>query len=88
MSVGGFLVLFICIWWLLMYMALPIGNKQDFDIDTVGAPKQPRLILKGLIVTGITTTIMLVLHVLHFGDFLNCYIHGDANCTKLLRFGD
>ena len=86
MSLGGFIVLFVCIWWLLIYMALPIGNRRDFDADAAGAPRRPRLLLKGLIVTAITTVIMVLLTLLHFGDYLNCFIHGDPNCGAILRF--
>ena len=87
MNLGGFIVLFVCFWWLLMYMALPIGNRRDFDADVGGAPARPRLAVKALIVTAITTAIMVTLHLLSFGEFLNCYIHGDPNCGQVLRFG-
>ena len=87
MSLGGFLVLTICIWWLLYYMALPIGRKRDFDPDENGAPDRPRLLIKGIIVTAITAVIMIILTLMNFGVFLSCYVNGDPNCGQILRFG-
>ncbi|MGB0786092.1 MAG: DUF1467 family protein [Alphaproteobacteria bacterium] len=73
----GFGVFFICIWWILFFMALPIGRKTDFEVNKVGAPRAPRLALKSLWVTVVTTLIMLGLVLLNFGDVLDRFINGE-----------
>ena len=73
----GFGVFFICIWWILFFMALPIGRKTDFEVNKVGAPRTPRLALKSLWVTVVTTLIMLGLVLLNFGDVLDRFINGE-----------
>ncbi len=73
----GFIVFFICIWWILYYMALPIGRKSDFEASQVGAPSRPRLALKAIWVTVITTIIMVTLVLLDFGTYLERFINGE-----------
>ena len=73
----GFIVFFICIWWILYYMALPIGRQRDFDVNGVGAPRKPRLLLKAGVVTAITTVIMVTLVLLDFGTYLDLFINGE-----------
>lgn len=73
----GFLVFFICLWWILFYMALPIGRPRDFDADQVGAPRRPRLVIKALWVTAVTTGIMLLLVWFNFGTVLDRFINGE-----------
>lgn len=73
----GFGVFFICIWWILFFMALPIGRKTDFEVNKVGAPRTPRLALKALWVTVVTFLIMLGLVLLNFGDVLDRFINGE-----------
>ena len=75
----GFIVFYICIWWVLYYMALPIGQSQDFDANDVGAPRKPRLLLKAIWVTAITTLIMLLLIWFDFGTYLELFINGDLS---------
>ncbi len=77
MDLVGFGVFFICIWWILFFMALPIGKKTDFEVNKVGAPRTPRLALKSLWVTVVTTLIMLGLVLLNFGDVLDRFINGE-----------
>ncbi len=77
MDLVGFVVFFICIWWILYYMALPIGRKSDFEVDQVGAPRTPRLVKKALWVTFITSILMGILVVLDFGEFLDLFINGE-----------
>ena len=73
----GFIVFFICIWWVLFYMALPIGRAKDFEVNQVGAPRSPRLRLKALWVTLITLAIMLVLVWLDLGSILDKFVNGE-----------
>lgn len=73
----GFIVIFICLWWILYFMALPIGRKSDFEVNSVGAPDKPRLGLKALWVTAITTLIMIVLVLIGFGELLDKFINGE-----------
>ena len=73
----GFAVFFICIWWILYYMALPIGRKSDFEANSVGAPRMPRLVTKAIWVTAITTLIMITLVLFNFGDLLDRFINGE-----------
>ncbi len=73
----GFLVFFICIWWILYYMALPIGRKSDFEVNKVGAPRTPRLVQKALWVTLLTSILMGLLVLLNFGDILDRFINAE-----------
>lgn len=69
MSFLGATVLFVCTWWMIFFMLLPVGNKahQDERFGTAGsAPENPRLGKKTFWTTALTLPIwigiMLVIH--------------------------
>ena len=57
------IVVFFITWWVVLFMVLPIGIKQD-DAPTagheVGAPFNPNIKQKLLIVTGATTVLFCI----------------------------
>ena len=57
MSIFSAAVVFICIWWLVLFMVLPHGVRQPDVVEEghqAGAPENPMLMKKILITTGIT----------------------------------
>ncbi len=62
MSWTGALVVYVIIWWLVVFMVLPWGNRAIDQVDvekgqTPGAPRQPRLAIKFLATTAIATAL-------------------------------
>lgn len=54
------IVVYFITWWVVLFMILPIGIKQDHAPITgndVGAPKNPNIKQKLIIVTAITTVL-------------------------------
>jgi predicted secreted protein len=58
MSITGGIVIFVVLWWLCFFMALPIGVKGQWEGDEAapgteaGAPQNPMLVKKALWATG------------------------------------
>lgn len=60
MSVVSFIVVFVCVWWLIFFMALPFGVQLDEsgpEVSGPGAPKAPGLKKKALVTTLISIVI-------------------------------
>ena len=54
---------FVMLWWLLFFMALPIGVQRDESLqigNAIGAPKNARLIKKAIYTTLIATTLTFI----------------------------
>lgn len=65
MNITSLVVVFIIIWWLTFFIALPIGirtEEKPIDGNDKGAPKNPRIKLKILI----TTLVALVLSLIYY----------------------
>jgi len=77
MNPAGFIVLYICLWWILFYMALPIGRARDFEVNEVGAPRRPRLISKMLWVTVVTTVLMGLFVLFDLSTYLDRFVNGE-----------
>ena len=66
MSITGLAIIYIIIWWIIFFSALPIGIKHDDkrfndNLEGVdpGAPKNPNILKKFLYTTLITTLIFI-----------------------------
>ena len=78
MGITGSIIVFVIIWWIIFFSVLPIGirsNKEKFrerieGIDP-GAPKNPKISIKFLITTIITSIIFIVIYYLVKFDLLN-----------------
>ena len=78
MSITGSIVVYVIIWWIVFFSALPIGIKHDdkrFDnnlegID-LGAPKNPNILKKFLYTTLITTVIFAGIYYIVINDHFN-----------------
>lgn len=54
MSLVGGIVTYVCVWWLILFMALPWGvspPENPAPGHATGAPEKPRLLLKMVITT-------------------------------------
>ena len=78
MSITGSIVVYVIIWWIIFFSALPIGIKhhdRQFDnnlegIDP-GAPKNPNILKKFLYTTLITTVIFAGIYYIVVNDHFN-----------------
>lgn len=71
MSLVSYVVVFTCVWWLVFFMLLPVGNKTDPN-PKVGhadsAPMKPRIFLKAVVTTLIAVAVSwLVLYLIDSG---------------------
>ena len=78
MSITGSIIVYVMIWWIIFFSVLPVGiqsNKEVFKekIEGMdpGAPKNPKIALKFLITTLITSIIFVVIYYLVDIEFLN-----------------
>ncbi|MCE2521592.1 MAG: DUF1467 family protein [Alphaproteobacteria bacterium] len=58
MSLFGLIVVFVCVWWVVFFAALPIGvsrQKRVAEGHDPGAPAEPMLLKKALWTTAITS---------------------------------
>lgn len=57
MSLFGLIVVFVCVWWVVFFAALPIGvrrQKRVAEGHDPGAPAEPMLLKKVLWTTAVT----------------------------------
>ena len=78
MSTTGSLIVYISIWWIVFFSVLPIGIKSqnakfsdDLRSNDRGAPKNPKIGIRFLITTIITSIIFLVVYYLASQNYLN-----------------
>ncbi len=60
MSLFGALIVFIIVWWMVFFMALPFGvTRTEYPEEghDAGAPEKPLLAIKALITTAIATVL-------------------------------
>jgi predicted secreted protein len=67
MSYLEIFITFVVIWWLVIFLVLPFGNKWDEDGKTPqglakSAPQEPTLKRKAYIASGISVVLTLVAH--------------------------
>lgn len=61
MGPTAILLVFVIVWWLIWFMALPFGVKPPAKVEpghVPSAPDKPMLVRKALITTGITAVIV------------------------------
>ena len=78
MSITGSIIVYVMIWWIIFFSVLPVGiqsNKEVFKekIEGMdpGAPKNPKIALKFLVTTLITSIIFVVIYYLTKIELLN-----------------
>jgi predicted secreted protein len=74
MSLLSDVVVFFCLWWIVLFTVLPWGAEADPNPE-VGharsAPLQPRLVFKFMMTTIITTILWAIVHVV-----MTHYVYG------------
>tara|TARA_B100000674_G_C37145952_1_gene604305 strand:+ start:201 stop:455 length:255 start_codon:yes stop_codon:yes gene_type:complete len=78
MSITGSIVVYVIIWWIVFFSALPVGIKhsdKSFNnnlegIDP-GAPKNPNILKKFLYTTLITTVIFIGIYYIVTNNYFN-----------------
>ncbi len=78
MSITGSIVIYVIIWWIVFFSALPIGIKHDdkrfynnLEGADPGAPKNPNIFKKFLYTTFITTVIFIVIYYIVSNNHFN-----------------
>ena len=78
MSITGSIVIYVIIWWIVFFSALPIGIKHDdkrfynnLEGAYPGAPKNPNIFKKFLYTTFITTVIFIVIYYIVSNNHFN-----------------
>ena len=78
MSITGSIVLYVIIWWIIFFSALPIGIKHydkpfknNLEGIDPGAPKNPNILKKFLYTTLITTVIFIGIYYIVVNDHFN-----------------
>ena len=78
MGITGSIVIYVIIWWIIFFSALPIGIKHDdkrfknnLEGADPGAPKNPNILKKFLYTTLITTVIFIVIYYIVSNDHFN-----------------
>ena len=68
MSIAGSIVLYVILWWVILFMTLPLGVRtpEEAGEDEVpgqadSAPTRPRILFKFALTTGITTALFVLL---------------------------
>ena len=60
------IVIFVIIWWLVLFLALPIGIQRDYDVtkgNDPGAPKNPMLKKKIVFTTIISFFLSIIISI-------------------------
>lgn len=60
------IAVYVVVWWLVIFMVLPWGNRAVDDADVArghasGAPQRPRLVLKAAITTLVAGVVWLII---------------------------
>ena len=78
MGLTGSIIVYVMIWWVVFFSILPMGiqsNKETYKENIggsdPGAPKNPKIGIKFLITTIITSIIFIMLYYLVSKGFLN-----------------
>ena len=75
MSLTGFLIIYVLIWWIVFFALLPIDvnreKKQNIIGIDAGAPENPKIIKKFVYSTLITSIIFIIIFLLVKYEYLN-----------------
>ncbi len=67
------IVVYVILWWLVFFMALPVGVRRAAEVkrgNDPGAPERPRLVLKAAMTTVIAGALTLLAFLLIDGEWL------------------
>ncbi len=68
MSTTGSIAIYVIIWWLVLFVVLPLGAKQKIDPADVaegqdpGAPAKPMMAMKVLLTTAISMVVFAIFY--------------------------
>jgi predicted secreted protein len=72
-------VLYILIWWLTLFVVLPIGTQPEANADSDtgwrGAPKRPRILMKVIVTTIVALILWVIIWLVIDSDLLS-FRHG------------
>ncbi len=78
MGITGSLIVYIIIWWIIFFSILPVGIKsenhqfkENLEGNDPGAPKNPKIGIKFMITTIITTILFFGIYYMVSIDYLN-----------------
>ena len=75
MSVTGFAIIYIIIWWIVFFTILPIDVNRlksvKIEGEDAGSPENPKMLKKFIYCTGITTLIFMIIYLLIKYEILN-----------------
>ena len=75
MSITGFAIIYIIIWWIVFFATLPIDvdRKKLIKVDgeDPGSPENPKMLKKFIYCTGITTLLFIIIFLLMKFEYLN-----------------
>lgn len=74
MDIASAIVVYVLLWWLVFFMALPVGVRVPDETEVgeghaTSAPKHPHLLRKALAATAIAAVLWVGVYVLVAGDF-------------------
>ena len=78
MGITGSLIIYVCIWWIVFFSVLPIGivsgsekYKKRLKGNDPGAPKNPRIGMKFILTTFITTLLFIGIYYIVTNNYFN-----------------
>ncbi len=78
MSITGSIVIYVIIWWIVFFSALPVGIKHEkkrfndnLEGNDPGAPKNPNIMKKFLFTTLLTTVIFIGIYYIVTNGYFN-----------------
>ncbi len=74
MSLFGLIVIFVCVWWVMFFAALPMGvsrQKRVSEGHDPGAPAEPMLLKKALWTTVLSSVLVGTAFLLEAADVMN-----------------
>ncbi len=77
MSASTSVAIYVIIWWLVLFMVLPLGAKQKIEAKDIedgqdaGAPAKPMIGMKILLTTAISMVAFAVFYFVYVGDYIS-----------------
>jgi predicted secreted protein len=68
------IVVYLCLWWVVIFAVLPWGVQPTGENASglePGAPRNPHLLLKALVTTGVSAVLWFAVYGLVMSDFFN-----------------
>jgi predicted secreted protein len=73
MTILPFVIIFTCVWWVVFFILLPIGNKVSLNPQkghADSAPERPRVFIKALVTTILSIVFSYIILVLVNSGYL------------------